>query len=638
MYNFNLIYELKKMKLLSVGLESPLLRNFFYKIDYANSLEEIKNSLKKDYDLVIVDIDKIPIHLIKLLKSKFVVIAIANFYPKHILKLLNQYGVNGYIVKPLNTTNFLNTINSIFSLKIQLEEEINILKQYKEIVDEDLIVSKADINGKITYVNKAFEEISGYSKEELINKPHSIVRHPDMKDEVFKDLWNTILNKKVWRGIIKNRKKNFESYYVDSIIKPILDRDGNIKEFIALRKEITNFISAEKLINDKLNLTQKALLIFVLIANYKDVRVIFDEEMLETLKKRVTKRVKNLLKKQLKIKENEIECYNVKENIIGFLIDKDIEVNEKIMEVIIKKTNSKPLIVKGFEYYPYIKISYGVGKEHLFEDVLTGIEEIEKEKKVIFSNNLFIKKREEAIENMKMLKIIQEALQKNNIISLYQPIVDNKTKKIVKYESLVRIKKDDKLISPFFFLDIAKKAGLYTKITQKVLRNAFEVIKKSIPVTLNLSPSDILRESIRENIFIMLEYFHPQKGLITFELLEDEIIEYPNILNDFIKEVKKYNVEIAIDDFGSGYSNFSRVVDIQADIIKIDGSLIKGIDKDKTKENIVKSIVNFAKSENKKCVAEFVENEEIYKKLLEIGVDYSQGYYFSKPLEVEQIL
>ncbi|WP_456480550.1 PAS domain-containing protein [Nautilia sp.] len=81
-----------------------------------------------------------------------------------------------------------------------------LLNQYKKIVDDTLIVSKTDVNGRITYVNDAFEKISGYKKEELLEKNHNIIRHPDMKKEVFQKMWNTILNKKTWKGIIKNRK------------------------------------------------------------------------------------------------------------------------------------------------------------------------------------------------------------------------------------------------------------------------------------------------------------------------------------------------------------------------------------------------------------------------------------------------
>ncbi|RXJ66988.1 regulator [Halarcobacter ebronensis] len=150
--------------------------------------------------------------------------------------------INDYLIKPID-------LNELFDILCELSkgiilekfnhEVLNTLQQYKDIVDERSIVSKTDINGIITYVNRPFEEISGYKKEELIGKPHSIIRHKTMKSETFKDMWETILSKKSWHGVVKNRKKNGSYYIVDSIIKPILDVNGNIIEFIALRNDIT---------------------------------------------------------------------------------------------------------------------------------------------------------------------------------------------------------------------------------------------------------------------------------------------------------------------------------------------------------------------------------------------------------------
>lgn len=91
------------------------------------------------------------------------------------------------------------------------------------------------------------------------------------------------------------------------------------------------------------------------------------------------------------------------------------------------------------------------------------------------------------------------------------------------------------------------------------------------------------------------------------------------------------NVKIAIDDFGSGYSNFERLLEYTPDILKIDGSLIKNIETDEFSRSLVETIVTFAKKQNIETIAEFVENENIYNILNEIGVDYSQGYFFGKP-------
>ena len=129
-----------------------------------------------------------------------------------------------------------------FKLKNDIIRNISLLNEYKNAVDRSSIVSKTDVRGKITYVNEKFCTISGYSKEELIGKPHSIVRHTDMPKSAFKNMWNTILNKQPWFGIVKNRKKDGGEYIVEVTINPILNHDGDIEEFIAIRNDITDVI------------------------------------------------------------------------------------------------------------------------------------------------------------------------------------------------------------------------------------------------------------------------------------------------------------------------------------------------------------------------------------------------------------
>jgi len=125
--------------------------------------------------------------------------------------------------------------------KSQHESE-KILEQYKYVMDQFGIVSKADRNGIITYVNQKFCDVSGYNQDELIGNSHNIVRHTDMKKPFFKQMWKTLLSKKVWNGVIKNRTKSGKDYYVQSTIAPILNDSDEILEFIALRQDITEII------------------------------------------------------------------------------------------------------------------------------------------------------------------------------------------------------------------------------------------------------------------------------------------------------------------------------------------------------------------------------------------------------------
>ncbi len=121
----------------------------------------------------------------------------------------------------------------------------NQLQQFSDALDESAIVSKGDLKGNITYVNDKFCEISGYTRAELIGKPHKIIRHEDTDSEIFQILWETIQAKRVFRGTIKNRTKDGGHYFVDTTITPLLDIDGEIVEYLSVRYDVTMFISFE---------------------------------------------------------------------------------------------------------------------------------------------------------------------------------------------------------------------------------------------------------------------------------------------------------------------------------------------------------------------------------------------------------
>lgn len=117
---------------------------------------------------------------------------------------------------------------------------INILEGCNQVFDLGSIISIADPKGIIIYVNDIFCELSGYSRDELIGKSHNIVRHPDMPDAFFKDIWDTILAKKPWFGIVKNKTKSGGHYWVKSSIIPILDSNGEVFEYISICTDITD--------------------------------------------------------------------------------------------------------------------------------------------------------------------------------------------------------------------------------------------------------------------------------------------------------------------------------------------------------------------------------------------------------------
>ena len=250
----------------------------------------------------------------------------------------------------------------------------------------------------------------------------------------------------------------------------------------------------------------------------------------------------------------------------------------------------------------------------------------------IISNTIYQEMTKNIEHTIQMIELIDKAIQNDKIIPVYQAIQDVKTKKIYKYECLVRIQKDDgSLMSPFFFLDIAKQSDQYDIITKTMITKTFEYMKdKNCEFSINLSSIDIENKNTIKFLFEKLEKYKLNKRLI-IELLEDETIRNFNEVLNFIKELKQMGIRVAIDDYGSGYSNLERIFQFEPDFIKIDGSIIKGIVDDKTKEAITKSAVYLAKEIGVKTIAEFVADKDIYDKCIEIEIDFLQGYYISEP-------
>ncbi len=282
-------------------------------------------------------------------------------------------------------------------------------------------------------------------------------------------------------------------------------------------------------------------------------------------------------------------------------------------------------------------ISFSYGK-NVFQNARYGLKEIlESKQDFILANNLVKKEHARAQANLETLKMVKKAINNSKIISYFQPIVNNRTKEIQKYESLVRlVDENEEIVSPFLFLETAKKAKYYYQITNMVLENSFAALKRTdMDISMNISVLDIERRLTREKIFELLKANSSQLHRIVFELLEDEEVKDFELIRTFIKEVKSMGVKIAIDDFGSGYSNFERLLNYQPDILKIDGGLVKNIETDAFSLNVVETIVAFAKKQNIELIAEYVENENIYNILKRLGVEYSQGYYFGKPEALE---
>jgi len=245
------------------------------------------------------------------------------------------------------------------------------------------------------------------------------------------------------------------------------------------------------------------------------------------------------------------------------------------------------------------------------------------------------KSQNPSAQNRKGIDEVKYALEQNRVLCHYQPIVDPYAKKILKYEALVRIiLENGEIVYPGSFLPYLKYTNIHYKLTIRILTICFDTFSKnSLSVSVNISFLDLMNDDINSFIIQRLKSDRDLASRITFEILESDEIEDITVFKEKIKIIHSLGAKIAIDDFGSGYSNFKAVLDVEADFLKIDGTLIKDIDKNDKNFKVVKNIIQFAKDSEMKTIAEFVSSKEIYDKLLTIDVDYIQGFYLAKPTQ-----
>ena len=524
-----------------------------------------------------------------------------------------------------------------------LKKENHILKQYKEAVEESNIISKADLKGNITYVNDKFCEVTLYSREEILDKPHSLLKGESSK-EIFKNLWETISSKNTWHGVLKNRRKDGEFYYVNIIIKPILDENNEIIEYIAIRHEITDlihkseelekslredFLTKEgnrfKLLED-IKKSKKPSLALLDINRFGEINDFYGYDIGDEVLRIVAKTFRKFI-------GNKYSLYRIYSDEFAILADnEDKEHFIRFIKQISDSLSLNPLRIKGKEIYIQISYSISFEEKNTLKKTANMIKKYAKTNKdvVIYDKNLEIEKIYE--KNIMWTTKLKKAFENDNIVPYYQAIFNIKTNKIEKYEALVRLIDEDGIaISPYYFLDIAKKSKQYLKLTKRVIKKSFEYFKdKNFEFSINLTLEDIKSKSISTYILDMLvEYNIASK--VVFEIVESEGIEDFVEVNSFIDKVRELGCQIAIDDFGSGYSNFEYLIKLNADYIKIDGSLIKDILINKNSEEIVITLVDFARRQGLKTIAEFVSNKDIFEKVKDLGIDYAQGYYISEP-------
>ncbi len=545
-----------------------------------------------------------------------------------------------------NKNKYFKEINRILKTDHQWEQLIDkifLLEEFRKALDESSIVSKTDKRGIITYVNDNFCEISGYRREELIGQSHNIIRHPNTKKEFFKTLWRKVMNKVVFKGVIENKKKNGDSYFVDTTIVPILDKNDEIVEFIGIRNDLTEVFEKDKVIYEQFtdDLTSlpnrqrllddikkfiKPKLALINIDRFKDINDAYGFEVGDEILKTLSKRL-------IKYRSTNLKVYRLSGDVFALLAFGNLSEEEllKTTDMIIHNPLIQKYKIGEYEF----DISYSVGLAGEGEKLLTQAEvalqwakQIHKDI-VIFDENMPIYK--DLKENIELTKQIKTAIENDKVLIYGQKIINNFTGEF-KYETLMRLELEDgTIVSPFKFLNHAKKARLYPLMTKAVIDKACNYFKdKDFEFSINLMIEDLKDKKTIDYLIEKLKETNTANRVI-LEIVESEGIDRFDEVRQFIQKVHKLGCKVAIDDFGTGYSNFEYIIKLKVDILKIDGSLIKNIHINDNLKLTVSTIVNFAKVLNIQTVAEFIHNEEVDNIVKSLKIDYSQGFYHHEP-------
>ena len=394
-------------------------------------------------------------------------------------------------------------------------------------------------------------------------------------------------------------------------------------------EHITSLPSHEVLISDIASLEEESMLILLHLNHINTLKNIYGINGVTNIIAQKSEKLRRLLL------DKEVTLYNLNFQEFAILVNKK-SLHEKYLSLIKYSILEDTTIdISSFEDANDSLVSFtagiAYGKLDLLNlaDIVLQEAILNKKSYIIYDEDTHKKAAQEDV--MARMRVYKKALIEGGIIPYFQPIVDSKTGEIFKYEALARLINDEgEVVSPYHFLNESKEDKTFEAFTKQMMQKVFNVYSKNrIKISLNVTYENIMSPSMTSYIKNRLDKYGGEG--ITFEIVEsEEILDY-KLVEEFIVMIKSYGCKVSIDDFGSGYSNFTNILLLNIDYVKIDGSLIEKLNTDANVLNIVKALIVFTKDSGMKTIAEFVSSQEISEIVQELGIDYSQGYHFYEP-------
>jgi PAS domain S-box-containing protein/diguanylate cyclase (GGDEF)-like protein len=561
------------------------------------------------------------------------------------------------------------------NLNNDLERELEMIKLVKAINETDNWIVITDHKGVIEYANTTVQEITGYSKEEVIGKSPSLFKSDQHNNKFYMEMWQTIKSGEVFNDVIINRKKNGDYFYSEQTITPIKDHNDQIINYISVGRDITQneklrrkieYISNydvlfglpnRKLIKNKIdnlmevNAEQKLAVLVININRIKYLNDIYSDPENDSS---LINLVADLVNDRADDSQN---CVRLdQDNHLGYLggdnfalvVDNIDSANEiyKTAENLLNifsntiDYNYEPFMLNariGISVYP----DDCINSQNLLSNAEIALINIKKNDYAFFDQEM----NQEIKEFTKMEAKLDQAIKNDEFIIYYQPYYRGEDNCLYGMEALIRWQDPARgLISPAEFIPILENSQLIKKVglivTKKVTNSIKEWIEKGhavVPVSINLSARQLEDSDHLQDIYQIISDSGIDHSLIKFEITESSAMDDVNYSLKIMNKMKEKGFSISIDDFGTGYSSFSYLQKFPIDYLKIDISFIRNMTLSDDGKNIVESIINIAHLLNLKTIAEGVEKEIELNELNQLKNDFIQGYYYNPPMSETDI-